>query len=191
MQSGAKWGTFPIELKHRTGVMRFLPLHHLGPFFSFFDRDGRKGTRQLAFRGQYKHSLDGKGRLTVPAKFRKELADRAVVVKGPDNCLWLMPEKAFSSLSDQYISPHSPLSGNARAIRRLFNSTADEGELDSAGRVKIPKNLIEKASLDGPCTVVGAGEYLEIWNTDEWTKIEAELDASFAEIAEGMSGAAE
>lgn len=145
----------------------------------------------MAFRGQYEHSLDSKGRLTVPAKFRKELAERAVVVKGPDHCLWLMPEKAFSALSDQYIAPHSPFSGNARAIRRLFNSTADEGELDSAGRFKIPKNLIDKAGLDGPCTVVGAGEYLEIWNSDEWSRIEAELDASFAEIAEGMSGAAE
>jgi MraZ protein len=145
----------------------------------------------LAFRGQYEHSLDSKGRLTVPAKFRKDLADLAVVVKGPDNCLWLMPEKAFSALSDQYIAPNSPFSGNARAIRRLFNATADESELDSAGRVKIPKKLAEKAGLDGPCTVVGAGEYLEIWNSDEWIRIEAELDASFAEIAEGMSGSAE
>ncbi len=145
----------------------------------------------MAFRGQYEHSLDSKDRLTVPAKFRKDLSDRAVIVKGPDVCLWLMTEKAFDSLSEQYIAPHSPFGNNARKMRRLFNSGAADGELDSAGRVSIPKNLIEAADLDGACTVIGAGEYLEIWNTGEWDREQQKLQAEFPEIAEGMSGEAE
>lgn len=145
----------------------------------------------MAFRGQYEHSLDSKDRLTVPAKFRKDLSDRAVVVKGPDSCLWLMTEKAFDALSDQYIAPHSPFGNNARKMRRLFNSGAADGELDSAGRVSIPKNLIEAAGLDGSCTVIGAGEYLEIWNTAEWDREQQKLQAEFPEIAEGMSGEGE
>lgn len=145
----------------------------------------------MAFRGQYEHSLDSKDRLTVPARFRKELSDRAVVVKGPDTCLWLMTEKAFNALSDQYIAPHSPFGNNARKMRRLFNSGAADGELDSAGRISIPKNLVEAAKLEGSCTVIGAGEYLEIWNTDEWDREEQKLLAEFSDIAEGMSGATE
>lgn len=145
----------------------------------------------MAFRGQYEHSLDSKDRLTVPAKFRKDLSERAVIVKGPDVCLWLMTEKAFDSLSEQYIAPHSPFGNNARKMRRLFNSGAADGELDSAGRVSIPKNLIEAAGLDGACTVIGAGEYLEIWNSAQWDREEQKLQAEFPEIAEGMSGEAE
>ncbi len=145
----------------------------------------------MAFRGQYEHSLDSKDRLTVPAKFRKDLSDRAVIVKGPDSCLWLMTEKSFDALSDQYIAPHSPFGNNARKMRRLFNSGAADGELDAAGRFSIPRNLIEAAGLDGACTVIGAGEYLEIWNTDEWDREQQKLEAEFAEIAEGMSGEAE
>ena len=145
----------------------------------------------MAFRGQYEHSLDSKDRLTVPAKFRKDLSDRAVIVKGPDSCLWLMTEKAFDALSEQYIAPHSPFGNNARKMRRLFNSGAADGELDSAGRVSIPKNLIEAAGLDGSCTVIGAGEYLEIWNSAEWDHEQQKLQAEFPEIAEGMSGEGE
>jgi MraZ protein len=142
----------------------------------------------VAFRGQYEHSLDSKDRLTVPAKFREELTDRPVVVKGPDTCLWLMPEQSFDSLSDQYIEPHSPFSNNARKLRRLFNSGASECEIDSAGRIRIPRHLVESAGLDGTCAVVGAGTYLEIWGATAWQAENETLQAEFVDIAEGMSG---
>lgn len=142
----------------------------------------------MAFRGQYEHSLDSKDRLTVPARFREDLTDRPVVVKGPDTCLWLMPEQAFDSLSEQYIEPHSPFSNNARKLRRLFNSGASECEIDSAGRIRIPRHLAESAGLDGACAVIGAGAYLEIWSAAAWQAENDRLQAEFGEIAEGMSG---
>jgi MraZ protein len=143
----------------------------------------------VAFRGQYEHSLDSKDRLTVPARFRDELSEGLVLAKGPDTCLWLTTVDAFEKLSEQYIEPHSPFGGNARKMRRLFNSSAAEGELDSAGRVRIPRYLIESAGLEGNCAVVGAGEYLEIWDATVWERENEKLQAEFAEIAEGMSGA--
>jgi MraZ protein len=142
----------------------------------------------VAFRGQYEHSLDSKDRLTVPARFREDLTDRPVVVKGPDNCLWLMPEKSFDTLSDQYIESHSPFGRDARKLRRLFNSGASECEVDSAGRIRIPKHLLESAGLQASCTVIGAGTYVEIWETAAWQTENEKLQAEFGDIAEGMSG---
>lgn len=145
----------------------------------------------MAFRGQHEHSLDSKDRLTVPAKYREALSDGVVLAKGPDACLWLTTSRDFDAISDTYIEPHSPFSSNARKMRRLFNSGAFESDLDSAGRVRIPPYLVEGAGLDGPCTVIGAGAYLEIWSTEAWEAENEKLQSEFAEIAEGMSGGPE
>ena len=145
----------------------------------------------MAFRGQHEHSLDSKDRLTVPSKFRNGLADGVVLAKAPDACLWMMTEQAFQAMEDEYIKPHSPFGADARKLRRRFNSTAEESELDSAGRVRIPKKLIEAAGLDGACAVIGAGDYIEIWGAEAWKAEEEKLDAEFADIAEGLSGAPE
>ncbi|HET6997202.1 MAG TPA: division/cell wall cluster transcriptional repressor MraZ, partial [Solirubrobacterales bacterium] len=72
-----------------------------------------------------------------------------------------------------------------------FHGGSFDETLDSAGRIRIPKPLIEHGKLDGPCVVIGAGEYLEIWNADDWAKQEEELDTSAAEIAEGLAGTGE
>ncbi|MGK2955175.1 MAG: division/cell wall cluster transcriptional repressor MraZ [Solirubrobacterales bacterium] len=145
----------------------------------------------MAFRGKHEHSLDSKDRLTVPSKFRNGLADGVVLAKGPDACLWMMTDQAFQAMEDEYIKPHSPFGSDARKLRRHFNATAEEGELDSAGRVRIPRHLIDTADLDGACAVIGAGDYIEIWSAKTWKKEEAKLESEFAEIAEGLSGAPE
>lgn len=145
----------------------------------------------MAFRGQYEHSLDSKDRLTVPSAFREALAGEVVLAKGPDPCLWLMPKEYFEAMSAQYIAPHSPFSANARRLRRYFNANASEGELDSAGRVRVVRKLVEAAGLDGTCAVIGAGEYVEIWSDEAWQKENELLEAEFAEIAESMAGSPE
>lgn len=145
----------------------------------------------MAFRGQYEHSLDSKDRLTVPSAFREALAGEIVLAKGPDPCLWLMTKEDFEAMSAQYIAPHSPFGANARRLRRIFNANASEGELDSAGRVRVNRKLIEAAGLEGTCAVIGAGEYVEIWAADAWAKENELLDAEFGEIAETMAGSPE
>lgn len=143
----------------------------------------------MAFRGLYEHSLDSKDRLTVPARFRAALADGVVLSKGFDPCVWLQTTEAFEALSERFISPHSPFGRDARSLRRRFHGGSFDERLDSAGRVRIPKPLIEYADLDGPCVVIGAGEYLEVWNAEAWVRQEAELDRSAPEIAEGLAEA--
>jgi MraZ protein len=141
----------------------------------------------LAFRGLYEHSLDAKDRLTVPARFRSALADGVVLSKGFDTCVWLHTPGDFESLSDRFLAPLSPFGRDARRLRRRFHGGSFDERLDSAGRVRIPKPLIEHAELDGPCVVIGAGEYLEIWSASAWARQEAELDAEAPEIAEGLA----
>lgn len=143
----------------------------------------------MAFRGVYEHSLDSKDRLTVPARFRAALADGVVLSKGFDPCVWLQTTAAFEALSERFLSPHSPFGRDARSLRRRFHGGSFDEKLDSAGRVRIPKSLLEYAVLDGPCVVIGAGEYLEVWNAEAWARQEAELDRSAPEIAEGLAEA--
>jgi MraZ protein len=72
-------------------------------------------------------------------------------------------------------------------MRRRFHGGSFDEKLDSAGRIRVPKALLEHAGLDGACVVVGNGEYLEIWNAEDWAKQEEELDARAPEIAEGLA----
>ena len=120
----------------------------------------------MAFRGLYEHSLDSKDRLTVPARFRAALADGVVLSKGFDPCVWLHTTTEFEGLSDRFLAPHSPFGTDARRLRRRFHGGAFDEKLDSAGRVRIPKPLLEHAGLGSDCVVVGAGEYLEIWDAE-------------------------
>jgi len=145
----------------------------------------------LAFRGHYEHSLDAKDRLTVPARFRSALADGVVLSKGFDPCVWLQTTAAFERLSDRFLSPHSPFGRDARRLRRRFHGGSFDEKLDSAGRLRIPKPLIEHAGLSGSCVVIGAGEYLEVWDAAAWARQEQELDDEAPEIAEGLAGAHE
>lgn len=145
----------------------------------------------MAFRGIYEHSLDSKDRLTIPARFRAALADGVVLSKGFDPCIWVQTTEAFEKLSDRFLSPHSPFGSDARKLRRRFHGGSFDEDLDSAGRIRIPKPLIEHAGLSGRCVVIGAGEYLEIWDAEAWAKEEEALDEAAPEIAEGLAGGGE
>ena len=95
----------------------------------------------------------------------------------------------FEQLSERFLSPHSPFGRDARQLRRRFHGGSFDEKLDSAGRIRVPKPLLEHAGLDGNCVVIGAGEYLEIWDADAWARQEEELDAAAPEIAEGLAAA--
>jgi len=145
----------------------------------------------VAFRGQHEHSLDSKDRLTVPRKFRAALDDGYVLAKGPDACLWLYATKDFDEMEERYVAPHSPFGADARNLRRMINGTADDGDLDSAGRIRIPAELKKMAGIEDACAVIGAGKYIEIWDTAAWAKINEQLQDQFPEVAESLAGGGE
>ena len=141
----------------------------------------------MAFRGQHEHSLDAKDRLTIPARLRAQLAEGSVLVAGLDPCVEIWPRDGFARFASQVLAGLNPLSGKARLLRRRFHSQAEDETLDSAGRVRVAKHLVEHASLDGPCVVVGADDHLEVWSPERWAAQSAEMEAQAVAVAEELA----
>jgi len=119
------------------------------------------------FLGEYDHTIDDKGRLTVPARFRAELAEGLVVTRGMDRCLLIYPIQEWYRLFERVTA--LPLNDRrARAIRRRLLSAASDVAPDSQGRVLIPPRLRTYASLSGDVIVAGNGTYIEVWNPQMW-----------------------
>ncbi|RPI21821.1 MAG: division/cell wall cluster transcriptional repressor MraZ [Chloroflexota bacterium] len=122
------------------------------------------------FLGQYEHSIDDKGRLTIPARFRELLAaEGAYVTQGFDRNLMVITTSAFDELY-QRVNQMNLTDSNARLLKRLIFSNADRVEVDKAGRILIPLFLRQAANLDGSLAIVGVGDYFEIWSQDMWAE---------------------
>lgn len=145
----------------------------------------------MAFRGRYEHSLDSKDRLTVPARFRAALADGVVLSKGLDPCVDLYTAQGFDRFSERFLAHLNPLSARGRQMRRRFHGNSFDQKVDSGGRVRLPRPLIEHAGLEGSCVIVGALDHLEIWDAATYERQERELESAAGEIAEGLAEAAE
>jgi MraZ protein len=141
----------------------------------------------LAFRGQYEHSLDSKDRLTVPARFRAALADGVVLAAGLDPCVEVYGVEDYGRFEQQFLSTLNPLSGKGRRLKRRFHASSHDEELDSAGRIRIPRHLIDHAGLAGACVVVGVADHLEVWNAGRWAEHYAEIDATAEAMAEDLA----
>ena len=121
------------------------------------------------FLGRYHHSLDAKGRLTIPARFREARGEGAYVVQGFDGNLMVLPPAVFRVLY-QRVNRLSITDPKARLLRRLILSAAAEVELDRSGRILLPPYLREAAELDGEVVLVGVGDYFEIWSAEAWER---------------------
>jgi MraZ protein len=133
------------------------------------------GELEHMFLGRFYHTLDDKGRLTIPARFRDLLLpDGAYVMQGFDKNLLVLPTAAFNVLS-QEVNQKSMTDPTSRLLRRLVFSTANRLEFDRAGRILIPQFLRQSAGLDTDVVVVGAGRYFEIWSPDAWEAQDEQL----------------
>ncbi len=121
------------------------------------------------FLGQYQHSLDEKGRLTIPAAFREALAEGAFISQGFDRNLMVMTAAYFQQVYDR-LNAMSITDPAARLLRRLILSSAYQVEVDKAGRILLPQNLRQFLELTGEAMVIGQGEYFEIWAPTEWAR---------------------
>ncbi len=127
------------------------------------------------FLGQYEHTIDEKGRMTIPARYRDLLQDGAYITNGLDRNLMVLTAATFDRMSAA-VNSMSMTDPNARNLKRLLFSNAERVEVDRAGRVLIPQFLRGNASLDTQAIVVGVGEYFEIWSPDLWAKKNDELN---------------
>lgn len=134
--------------------------------------------------GEYEHTLDAKGRISMPAKLRRDMGEAFIVTKGLDGCLFAFSQEEWTNFETKL--KELPLSDkNARNFVRFFLAGATECELDKQGRFLIPANLRTAASLDKEAIIIGVGTRLEIWNKGTWQAKDEDISAD--EIAENMT----
>ena len=137
--------------------------------------------------GEYQHSIDIKGRLIVPAKFRERLSGTFVMTRGLDNCLFGYPMDEWRKLEEK-LNQLPMTKKDTRAFTRFFFSGATEVELDKQGRINIPTALLSYANITKECVVIGVAVRIEIWAKEAWEGYFQEAEESFSEIAENMIG---
>lgn len=138
------------------------------------------------FTGEYKHTVDTKNRLSIPAKFREKLGNHFVMTKGLDHCLFVFPENEW----EQFVSKLKALpltNPKARAFARTFFSGAVECEFDKQGRIIVPQSLREHASIDKEVYVNGAGARVEIWDVEKWESYNLMMTSDMDALAADMS----
>jgi len=137
------------------------------------------------FMGEFQHTLDAKGRLIIPAKFREELGVGAVLTRGLDNCLFLFPHSEWQALEEKLKSLPLTKAGARQFVRFLFSGATD-CELDKQGRIMIPQNLREYAEIDKEAVVIGVSSRVEIWSKARWEAYIREAEESYETIAESI-----
>ncbi|MCM3698502.1 division/cell wall cluster transcriptional repressor MraZ [Paenibacillus macerans] len=137
------------------------------------------------FMGEFQHSIDDKGRIIIPAKFRDLLGSSFVVTRGLDQCLFVYPMQEWEVL-EQKLKALPLMKSDARAFTRFFFSGATECEWDKQGRVNLPSNLRQYAKLEKDCVVLGVSNRVEIWSRDTWEQYFQQSEDTFNEIAEKL-----
>lgn len=137
------------------------------------------------FIGEYKHTIDEKGRLAIPVKFRQDLARGAVVTRGLDASLFLFPKEEWDKLASKLAG--LPLGqSNSRAFARLMLAGAMDVDVDKQGRLVVPEYLRRYAGIAKNVVVAGLYNRLELWDTERWEAYKAQTEAEAGNIAEKL-----
>ncbi len=138
------------------------------------------------FIGEFQHNLDQKGRIAIPAKFRKDFEDGLIITRGIDKCLFIFSKSEWNKLAEK-LSELPLAQANSRAFARLMFSGAVDENLDNQGRILIPDYLRNYASLKKQLVINGLFNRLEIWDKDIWQDYKNKTENSSEEIAERLS----
>ena len=137
------------------------------------------------FIGEYHHTIDEKGRITIPSKFRDGLGDSFIVTRGIENCLFVYSLNNWNEICDKLnLLPFTKK--DARNFIRFFMSGATTVELDKQGRINILSPLISYAGLQKDCVIIGTGDRLEIWAEDAWCEFFNSTKDNMSDIAENI-----
>ena len=137
------------------------------------------------FMGEYSHSIDAKGRLIMPAKFREQLGDEFIVTKSPDKCLYIYSNDDWKAFEEKLAT--LPITNKeTRQFVRFFLAGAADCEVDKQGRFLLPAVLREYAGLDKEVILAGASKKIESWNKDRYLADQKEYEDNIDEIASNM-----
>lgn len=137
------------------------------------------------FIGEYHHSIDEKGRIIIPAKFRESLGLRFIITRGIDNCLFVYSMDDWNDICNK-LSSLPFTKKDARVFNRFFLSGATDVELDKQGRINIQSFLIDYANLSKDCVIVGTGNRVEIWAKESWDNFFNSTKDNMSDIAENL-----
>ena len=142
--------------------------------------------------GEYRNTLDEKGRILFPAKLRNEWFGESeknilIVTQSFDRCLWLYTLEEWKALSSKIMETASPFSKQNRLVLRSLIAPAQEVELDKAGRLSIPQSLREYAGLSKDCIILGINRYMELWDSESYKSYLEENEQDLKDAAEALS----
>lgn len=135
--------------------------------------------------GEYHHNIDDKGRLTIPSKFRDDLGEKFVITRGLENCLFAYSLEDFQKIVAE-LQKIPFTKKDARQFMRFFLSGATTVEFDKQGRINISSPLISYAGLKKECIIIGTGDRLEIWSSDNWHDFFDSTKDNMSDIAENL-----
>lgn len=150
-----------------------------GKWETFFEGGG------AMFIGEYNHSIDDKGRVTMPVKFREALGQVFYITRGLDNCLAIYSESEWIRFQEN-LNSNRQAKKDFRKIQRFFMSAAYECTLDKQGRLLISQTLRDYANIDKDVTVIGVTNRLEIWDQETWNQYINNDDLDISELTENM-----
>ena len=137
------------------------------------------------FMGEYHHTIDEKGRIIIPSKFREDLGEKFIITRGIENCLFVYSLSSWEKITNKLESlPFTKK--DARQFVRFFLSGATTAEFDKQGRVNITSPLITYANLQKDCLVIGTGDRLEIWSQEDWNAFFGSAASNMSDIAENL-----
>lgn len=151
--------------------------------------------------GEYRNTLDEKGRILFPTKLRSEFFKKddsdensddsgknvLIITQAIDRCLWLYTLSEWKNLSSKIMGAASPFNAKNNLVLRHFIGPAQEVELDKSGRISIPQSLRAYANLSKDCVLLGINKYIELWDAEEYSKYLRENEESLVEAAEALS----
>jgi len=135
--------------------------------------------------GEYTHTIDNKNRVSLPAKFRKEVGKKVVVTRGLDNCLFIYPVKEWNKIAGKLASMSTGQAG-ARGINRFMLSGADDVDVDNVGRMLIPEHLKSFAKLGEKVVFAGVHSRIELWNEIRWLEYKKKIESEADDLAEKL-----
>ncbi len=144
---------------------------------------------ETMFRGRYEYTIDSKGRVTVPSKFKEILNqqyDERLVITNYDHCLVAFPHQEWSLLEEKVKNLPS-LSKDSRAFLRFFYSSGIDCEIDRQGRLLIPQSLRDYANLQKDVVFVGSGKKIEIWNKERWEEEFRKSQENFDRVTDTLT----
>ena len=137
------------------------------------------------FMGEFHHNIDEKGRLIIPSKFRNDLGKKFIITRGIEKCIFVYSLDEWNNMVNEL--KELPFTRkDARTFMRMLMSGATECELDNNGRINIPSPLVNYASIEKECVVIGVGDRLEIWSNEGFDNFFNSNIDNFDDIAEGL-----